>query len=123
MAQKAEGNIHTYLRFVGDGEAIVRLTKIPSIQKFHQTLIHKFGSDAFTVSEYSNKLGPNHLVFRSRSHQEVELSVVAEEGHTNLFSIQVEVAIDQPDFDIPVVKDHLSLDETLAIFSRYATPA
>ena len=99
------------------------LTKIPSIQKFHLTLIHRFGSDAFTVTEYSNKLGPNHLVFRPRSNQEVELSVVAEEGNTNLFSVQVEIAIDHPDFDIPVVKDHLSLDETLAIFSSYAAPA
>ena len=48
--------------------------------------------------------------------------MVAEEGNTNLFSIQVEVAIDQPDFDIPVVKDHLSLDETLAIFSEVCRP-
>jgi hypothetical protein len=101
----------------------VMLTKIPSIQKFHRTLIHRFGSDAFTVAECSNKLGPNHVVFRSRSNQEVELSVVAEEGNTNLFSIQVEIAFGHPDFGILVVDDHLSLDEMLAIFSRYAAPA
>jgi hypothetical protein len=98
------------------------LNKSSSILDFQRALIKKFGLDVFTVVK-SDKLGPDHLVFQSRSNHEVELSVVAEEGRPGHFSIQVEVAMDQLDFDISEARDHLSLDETLAIFSNYATPA
>jgi hypothetical protein len=98
------------------------LNKDSSILEFQQALIRKFGPDIFTPVD-PDRLGSNHLVFRCRSNDELEFSVVAEADHPGHFSIQVEAGIDQPDFDIPEVRDHLSLDETLAIFSKYATPA
>lgn len=98
------------------------LNKDSSILEFQQALIQKFGSDIFTPVD-TDRLGSNHLVFRCRSNDELEISVVAESDHPGHFSIQVEEGIDQPNFDIPEVRDHLSLDETLAIFSKYAKPA
>ena len=68
-------------------------------------------------------LGSNHVVYRSRTHHGIEVSVVATAtGSSNMprYSVQVEVDMTEPDCDIPFIGDDLSLDEVLTVLDRYS---
>jgi hypothetical protein len=76
-----------------------------------------FGQDAFEAR--GERLGANHVVYRSRANQDVEISVVAdEEETTNRYSVQVEVGMTEPDFAIPLVQEGLSLEEVLVVLDK-----
>lgn len=85
-------------------------TKNERIAMLESALIERFGSGAYSP-EGSERLGSNHQVFRSRSNHELEISVVAGgEGQTeDRYSVQVEVRMREPDLDIPLVANKLSL--------------
>jgi hypothetical protein len=94
--------------------------KNSEITNLYHALIKRFGPDAFVPTK-SDKLGANHVVFTSSRDNRIELSVVAYEdelrrGH---YSIEVEVGMKQPDFDIPIVKENLSIEDVLNIFAAY----
>jgi hypothetical protein len=90
--------------------------KNSEITRLYHAIIKRFGPDVF-VPIKSDKLGANHVVFANSREKQIELSVVAYEdelrrGH---YSIQVEVGMKQADFDIPIVKENLSIDDVLNI--------
>jgi len=92
-----------------------------AIIKLNQALIKRFGAGCFVPSDASDKLGANHVVFTSVFDKRIKLSVVVEEhgprkGH---YSIQVETNYGEPNFDIPVVKDNLSIEDVLNTFAAY----
>jgi len=82
-------------------------------------VIETFGQNAFVA--LGEGLGENHVVFRSNgSRRQVEISVVAEEGKTERpYSVQVEVDIHEPIFEIPFVGKDLSIDEVLEVLAKY----
>lgn len=63
----------------------------------------------------------DHVVFTNSGDKRIELSVVAyeDELHRGHYSIQVEVGMNQPAFDIPFVKENLSIEDVLNIFATY----
>ncbi len=95
--------------------------KNSEIIKLNQELVKRFGAASFVPSDASNKLGTNHIVFISAFDKRIELSVVVEKQgpRQGRYSIQVETNCGEPNFDIPLVKDNLSIEEVLSVFARY----
>ena len=92
------------------------------INQLHQALIKRFGPDAF-VQVRSDKFFAHRAVFASSQDKRVELFVMAhkEESQKGRYSVQVEVGMDQPDFDIVVHEDNLPLDKVLNVFAENQT--
>jgi hypothetical protein len=97
--------------------------KTADIIKLEQAVSQSFGPKAF-VYKNPDTSGANHRVFVSTLDQanRIELSVVAqEEVGQGQYSIQVEVNMDKPDFDIPFAQDNLSVEEVLDVFNKFKT--
>ena len=94
------------------------------IDQLHRALIKRFGPNAF-VPVRSDKFSAHHAVFASSQDKRVELFVMAhkEESQKGRYSVQVEVGMDQPDFDIVVREDSLPLEKVLDVFAKNQTYA
>jgi hypothetical protein len=92
------------------------------INQLRQALINRFGPDAF-VQVRSDKYSGHYAVFASSQDRRVELFVRAhkQESQRGRYSVQVEVAMDQPDFDIVVHEHNLPLDKVLNVFAENQT--
>lgn len=90
------------------------------IIELHKEVIKRFGPDVF-LPNGSEMLGSNHAVYSRRPDGRIEISVVADgEGQSaDRYSVQVEFDIREPDFDIPLIKENLSLEDVLMVFAEY----
>jgi hypothetical protein len=90
------------------------------IVELHNEIIKRFGPDAFSATG-SERLGSNHAVYSRQPDGRIEISVVAGgEGQApDRYSVQVEFDIREPDFEIPLIKENLSLEEVLMVFTEY----
>lgn len=67
------------------------------------------------------RLAENHVVYKVGTESEIEFSVIAPcSGQAQgTYSVQIEVDVDQPDFDIPYAGDELSLEAVLKLFGQF----
>ena len=94
--------------------------KDPHIIKLHKEVIKRFGLDAFLLAE-SEKLDSNHAVYARQPDGRIEISVIVGGAgqSADRYSVQVELDVSEPDFDIPLIEEGLSLEEVLLVFAEY----